>query len=108
MKFILSSYYLFYFGLVGVYIIFMPKMLSDIGYSNFEVGIIYSLAPFMRFLLPFVFKHLIPLSINIYKISLIVMFLSTTVMVWGVDSFYIYMIIRVIFVLKVAQSFLQS
>ena len=97
MKFILSSYYLFYFGLVGVYIIFMPKMLWDMGYSNFEVGIIYSLAPFMRFLLPFVFKHLIPLSIHIYKLSLIVMFLSTIMMIKGVDNFYIYMVITLIF-----------
>jgi PPP family 3-phenylpropionic acid transporter len=104
MKFILSSYYLFYFGLVGVYIIFMPKVLLDIGYSPLEVGILYSIAPFMRFLLPFIFKHLIFLSSNIYILSLIVSFFSTIVMIWTIDSFYLYILTTIFFGLSMGVS----
>jgi len=45
MKILFSLFYLFYFSLIGVYIIFMPKMLSDLGYSKIEIGITYSLVP---------------------------------------------------------------
>ncbi len=72
MKILFSLFYLFYFSLIGVYIIFMPKMLSDLGYSKIEIGITYSLVPFIRFLLPFIFKYLINLDRKIYILSLIV------------------------------------
>jgi len=29
----LGAYYFFYFALVGVYVIFMPKVLLELGYS---------------------------------------------------------------------------
>ena len=61
-----SVFYFFYFAIIGVYIIFMPKVLIELEYSTVEVGIVYAAAPFMRFLLPFVFKHYIDLSKNQY------------------------------------------
>ncbi|KAB7886356.1 MFS transporter, partial [Poseidonibacter ostreae] len=55
----LSAFYFFYFAAVGVYIIFMPKVLHDIGYNAFDIGIIFALAPLMRFATPFLFlKHI--------------------------------------------------
>ena len=59
---ILGAYYFFYFALIGVYVIFMPKVLVDLGYTTMEVGIVYAAAPFMRFLLPFIFKHYLQLT----------------------------------------------
>ena len=49
----LSAFYFFYFAAVGLYIIFLPKVLHDIGYSTFDIGIIFALAPLMRFLTPY-------------------------------------------------------
>ena len=49
----LSAFYFFYFAAVGVYIIFLPKVLHDIGYGAFDIGIIFALAPLMRFITPF-------------------------------------------------------
>lgn len=97
MRFNLGAYYFFYFGLVGVYIIFMPKILLDIGYSTVEVGIIYASAPFMRFLLPFVFRHFISLTPKVYQISLVVSALSTLLFFLSIDEFWIYLLINLVF-----------
>ena len=48
----LSLFYFFYFATVGVYVIFLPKVLNDIGYSTADIGILLALAPLMRFLTP--------------------------------------------------------
>jgi len=97
MRLLLGGYYFFYFGLVGVYIIFMPKVLLDLGYSPLEVGIIYSSAPFMRFLLPFIFRHYLSLTPDIYKFSLLLSFLMTLMFLFTIDSFWIYLVTNLLF-----------
>ncbi len=94
---LISGFYLFYFALVGVYIIFLPKMLLGSGFSAIEVGVIYSAAPFMRFLLPFVFWHFLELSHSVYKISLTVTLLTTLLFYITIDSFTLYLIANLIF-----------
>lgn len=94
---ILGAYYLFYFSLVGVYIIFLPKGLLSLGYSTFEVGIIYAAAPFMRFLLPFIFRHWIQLSPTVYRLSLVVTLLSTLLFLTTLESFYGYLFSNLLF-----------
>ncbi|RUM68829.1 MAG: MFS transporter [Sulfurovum sp.] len=89
--FFLAAYYFFYFGLVGVYIIFMPKILLELDYSPFQVGIIYAAAPFMRFLLPFIFRHLFAITPKIYLLSLLVTFITTLVFLTTIDTFYLYL-----------------
>jgi len=93
----LGAYYLFYFALVGVYVIFLPKALSDLGYSPSSVGVIYAAAPFMRFLLPFIFKHFIKLDIKVYHLSLIISFLTTLVFLYTIKSFWLFFISNLLF-----------
>jgi PPP family 3-phenylpropionic acid transporter len=94
---LLSTFYFFYFALVGVYVIFMPKVLIDLGYSSVEVGIIYAAAPFMRFLLPFIFKHFITLTPKVYLSTLAITFLATLIF-WGtIENFWGYLIANLIF-----------
>jgi len=97
MKILFSLFYFFYFALIGVYIIFMPKMLSDLGYSKFEIGITYSLVPFIRFLLPFIFKHFIDLNRQIFITSIIGITISTIIFLKSVDNFYIYLFTNILF-----------
>lgn len=94
---LLGAYYFFYFALVGIYIIFMPKMLLELDYSRFEVGMIYSSAPFMRFLLPFVFKHLLSLTPKIYKLSLLFTLFATALFLLTIDSFWSYLVANLLF-----------
>jgi PPP family 3-phenylpropionic acid transporter len=97
MPILLGAYYFFYFALVGVYVIFMPKVLLDLHYSPLEVGIIYAAAPFMRFLLPFIFKHYVTLTPTIYKISLFITFVSTLIFLQLVENFYFYLTANLLF-----------
>jgi len=94
---LLGTYYFFYFALVGVYVIFMPKVLMELGYSTVEVGVVYAAAPFMRFLLPFVFKHYIDLTPKIYLFSLFFTFIGTLLFLGTVQNFEFYLVANLLF-----------
>jgi PPP family 3-phenylpropionic acid transporter len=94
---ILSTYYFFYFALVGVYIIFLPKVLLGLGYSAVEVGIIYAAAPFMRFLLPFIFRKYISLTPKVYLLALLFTFIGTLIFLGTVEYFWLYLVANLLF-----------
>jgi PPP family 3-phenylpropionic acid transporter len=94
---LMGAFYFFYFALVGVYIIFLPKLLLSHGFSATEVGVIYASGPFMRFLLPFVFRHFIHLTHRVYQISLLIGVASTFLFFITVDHFWSYLIANLIF-----------
>ncbi len=94
---LLGAYYFFYFALVGVYVIFMPKVLLELGYSTVDVGIVYAAAPFMRFLLPFVFRHYLTLTPKVYLLSLLFTFIGTLLFLATVESFWIYLLTNLLF-----------
>lgn len=95
--FLLRGYYFFYFAMVGIYIVYLPKILIDLGYTPTEVGIIYAAAPMMRFLLPFVFQHLVELNYKVFVTSLIST-LATVILFWGtIDSFWSFLAINILF-----------
>lgn len=94
---LLGAYYFFYFALVGVYVIFMPKVLVELGYSTVEVGIVYAAAPFMRFLLPFLFRYCIKLTHRVYLLSLLLSFIATLLFLGTVKSFELYLSVNLLF-----------
>jgi PPP family 3-phenylpropionic acid transporter len=51
----LSLYYFLFFSLIGDYVIFMPKYFKEIGFSSFEIGVIFAMMPIARFITPFLF-----------------------------------------------------
>jgi len=93
----LALFYLFYFAMVGVYVIFMPKVLKDIGYSAVEIGAIYTSAPLMRFFLPFIFKHWIKLTHRVFFVSLIMTFLITLIFFVTIKSFWLLLLFNLAF-----------
>ena len=88
----LSAFYFFYFAAVGVYIIFLPKVLLDIGYATSDIGIVLALAPLMRFLTPFLFLKHIKLNQKIFKNTLILSILSASLFYVTIENFYFFMI----------------
>lgn len=88
----LSAFYFFYFAAVGVYIIFLPKVLLDTGYSTSDIGIILALAPLMRFITPFLFLKHIKLDQTIFKTALITSVISATLFYTTIDNFYLFII----------------
>ena len=93
----LSAYYFFYFALVGVYIIFMPKVLLELGYNAFEVGLIYAAAPFMRFLLPFIFRKYVSLTPKVYLLALFLTFVGSLIFLGTIEHFWFYFVANLLF-----------
>ncbi len=93
----LALFYLFYFSLVGVYVIFMPKVLLSFGYSKAEIGIIYAAAPFMRFLIPFVFRRFITLDHRVFLVSLILTLIGSLIFLGTIENFWRYLIANLLF-----------
>lgn len=88
----LSAFYFFYFAAVGVYIIFLPKVLHDIGYSTFDIGIILALAPLMRFLTPFLFLKHIKLDQKMFKTALFISIFSSSLFYLTIENFYLFLL----------------
>ena len=86
----LSAFYFFYFAAVGIYIIFLPKVLHNIGYSPADIGIIFALAPLMRFATPFLFLKHIKLDQRIFKLALILSILSASLFYITITDFYLF------------------
>ncbi len=97
MKVLLSLFYFAYFALVGVYIVFIPKTLLDFEYTKFQIGIIGSAAPFMRFLLPFIFKHYIALTQHIFRLALLFTFIGALLLLGTVENFWVYLVANLLF-----------
>lgn len=94
----LSAFYFFYFAAVGVYIIFLPKVLHDIGYSTFDIGIIFALAPLMRFITPFLFLKHIKLDQKMFKSALYISVFSSACFYLTIENFFLFMINNAILV----------
>ena len=88
----LSAFYFFYFAAVGVYIIFLPKVLHDIGYTPTDIGIVLALAPLMRFLTPFLFLKHIELNQTLFKAILVLSVISSLLFYLTINYFYPFMI----------------
>lgn len=88
----LSAFFFFYFSLTGIYVMYMPKILQIYGYSALEIGIVFSFAPLVRFLLPFLFLRLIKLNDKIFYISLFGLIFSSLLFYISVENFYLFLL----------------
>ncbi len=88
MQTLLAIFYFFYFGIVGIYIIFMPKVLDMVGYDGSEIGIIFAASPLVRFLLPFAFTKGFRLDARFFNIALLVMLFGSVGFYYSLESFY--------------------
>ena len=87
----LSAFYFFYFSAVGVYIIFLPKVLNDIGYTTSQIGVVFALAPLMRFLTPFLFLKHLTITKNVFKLILIIAVFTSALFYITIYDYYIFM-----------------
>ncbi len=83
--------------MVGVYVIFMPKVLKDLGYNAVEIGAIYTSAPLMRFILPFIFKRYITLTNKVFITALVSTFIITVAFFLTIKNFYLHLFINLAF-----------
>jgi len=94
---LLSFFYFFYFSIVGVYLIFMPKVLSELGYSPSEIGVVFSAMPLVRFILPFLFMKTLKLNHKIFNFALVLMLLSSVAFYLSINDFYLLVVSNIFF-----------
>lgn len=94
---LLGLFYLSYFALVGVYIIFLPKMLAASGYSAAEIGAVFAASPTMRFALPFLFRRLGSVSRRIYLGALLGAFASALLFFATLENFIAFFIANLLY-----------
>ena len=88
MSLLLAIFYFFYFSIIGVYIIFLPKVLSMVGYSATEIGIIFAAAPLVRFIVPFAFIKGLKINVVSFNAALFIMCSSSVSFYFSIDDFY--------------------
>lgn len=88
MQSLLALFYFFYFALIGVYVIFLPKVLSLSGYSASDIGIIFAAAPLVRFIVPFLFIKGLKLDVKSFNFALGILVLSAISFYLSVENFY--------------------
>jgi PPP family 3-phenylpropionic acid transporter len=85
---LIAIFYFFYFAIIAIYVIFMPKVLSMVGYTPSEIGIIFAAAPLVRFAIPFLFLKGLTLDRGTFNGSLILLLLSTIILFLTLESFW--------------------
>lgn len=87
----LSAFYFFYFAATGIYVIFLPKVLNDVGYSHFDIGIVLAIAPLMRFAVPFLFLKHIKLDNKVFIAALMTSILGILCFYVTLENFYLFL-----------------
>jgi len=88
----ISAFYFFFFSIIGVYIIYLPKVLELKGYSSFEIGVVFAMSPLMRFITPFFFLKKFSLTKNVYIFSLILLLICGILFFITIKNFYLFLI----------------
>ena len=85
---LIAIFYFFYFAIIAIYVIFMPKVLSMVGYTPSEIGIIFAAAPLVRFAIPFLFLKGLKLDRGAFNGALILLLFSTLALFLTLESFW--------------------
>jgi len=88
--FLISTFYFFYFSAVGVYVIYLPKILTNVGYTPFQVGVVFSIAPLVRFALPFFFLKRFKLTVKVFHTALWLLLASVPLLYLTLENFYLF------------------
>ncbi|MBU0632883.1 MFS transporter [bacterium] len=97
MQFLLSAFYFFYFAIVGIYVIFLPKVLAIVGYSGVEIGIVFATAPLVRFFVPFAFIKGIKLNKKVFNTALAIIVGASLLFYITLHDFYALILTNILF-----------
>jgi MFS transporter, PPP family, 3-phenylpropionic acid transporter len=97
MSVLIASFYFFYFALIGVHVIFVPKILSMIGYPPSSIGVIFAAAPLVRFAIPFLFLRGFRLDQKTFYTALIIMGVSAVGFYPALEHFLPLLIANILF-----------
>lgn len=77
--------------------IFLPKILQSVGYSPTQIGVIFSIAPLMRFITPFFFLKHFRLTKNVLMVALFFMLVTIPLFYTTVTTFWLFALSNIVF-----------
>ena len=89
---LVSAFYFFFFAVIGVYVIYLPKVLDILGYSAIQIGTIFAISPLMRFVTPFFFLKRWQLTPTIYRYALFLALAAGVLFFFTIENFYLFII----------------
>ena len=101
---LISAFYFWFFAIIGVYVIYMPKVLQLHGYSSWQIGVIFALSPLMRFVTPFLFLRHLQLTQTLYRLSLFLGLFASGLFFFTIDNFWLFMIPNILLGISFALS----
>ncbi len=102
MSILVALFYFFYFALIGVHVIFVPKILSMSGMSAMEIGFIFASAPLVRFAVPFMFLRGFQLNQRTFYTSLGLMSLGAIGFYPSLEYFWALLGVNILFGIGIA------
>jgi PPP family 3-phenylpropionic acid transporter len=99
---LIALFYFFYFALIGVHVIFVPKILSQVGYEPSAIGIILASAPLVRFAIPFLFLRGFRLSQSTFFAALALMTLGAGGFYPALEHFWPLLMVNILFGIGIA------
>lgn len=99
---LVALFYFFYFALIGVHIIFVPKILSMGGMSSMEIGVILACAPLVRFAIPFLFLRGFKLDSRTFYTSLSLMTIGAAGFYPSLEHFWALLGVNILFGIGIA------
>jgi PPP family 3-phenylpropionic acid transporter len=99
---LVALFYFFYFALIGVHIIFVPKILSMSGMSSMEIGVILACAPLVRFAIPFLFLRGFKLDSRTFYTSLSLMSIGAVGFYPALEHFWALLGVNILFGIGIA------
>ncbi len=102
MSALIASFYFFYFALIGVHVIFVPKILSMVGYEPSQIGMILAAAPLVRFAIPFLFLRGFRLNQRTFFAALVLMAFSAVGFFPALEYFWPLLVVNVLFGIGIA------
>lgn len=97
MTVLIAAFYFFYFALIGVHIIFVPKILTMVGYDPLHVGIVFASAPLVRFAMPFLFLKGFRLDQQVFFLSLMLMGIGAIGFYPALEHFWALLLVNILF-----------
>ncbi len=101
---LISAFYFWFFAIIGVYVIYMPKVLNLLGYSSWQIGVIFALSPLMRFVTPFLFLRHLQLTQTLYRLSLLLGLLAGGLFFFTIENFWLFTIPNILLGVSFALS----
>ena len=94
---LISLFFFAYFSIIAVYIVFLPKILQNLGYISLEIGIVFAIAPLARFIVPFLFKKFFELNLRVFYFALFLALSSAILFYFTIENFYFFIFPNILF-----------